>query len=632
MPVHALERVKYNHPGLTVDLGVGLWAWPMVMDWDQDGDFDLIVSCPDKPYSGTYFFENTGNDPKRPLFKAAIRVSDAVRNVQVSYAGGQIHVLVPGKEYVNFLGRGFSETKPFHCPEIQVGEGRVRANQWKRVDFDNDGLLDLVHGAGFWGDYGWDNAFDSEGQWQRGPLHGYVYILRNRGSHDRPAYETPYRLQAQGKDVDVFGMPSPNFADFDGDGDLDLICGEFLDGFTYFENTGSRERPVYASGVYLMENNKKIAMHVQMITPLALDWDRDGDVDLICGDEDGRVALVENAGIGKQGVPCFKQPAYFQQEADDLKFGALVTPVSVDWDRDGDEDLICGNTSGNIGFIENLDGGNPPRWAAPVLLKAGNLPIHIQAGANGSIQGPAEAKWGYTVLNVADWDHDGLYDLIVNTIWGKIIWFKNVGRQGLPKLAPEQPVRVAWTDTPPKPAWNWWNPRATELATQWRTTPCVVDWDGDGLCDLVMLDHEGYLAFYRRVKRGSELLLLPGERIFKGGVFDSKQTPSKKGDGDLLRLNERMAGGSGRRKLCFVDWDGDGDLDLLVNSVNISLMENRGTADGMTTFQDRGPLHGRILAGHTTCPTVVDWNRDGVPDLLAGAEDGRFYYLRNPRR
>ncbi|MEZ5431658.1 MAG: hypothetical protein R3F31_10875 [Verrucomicrobiales bacterium] len=50
-----LERLPYNHPGLTVDLGVGLWAWPLPMDYDGDGDLDLVVSCPDKPYNGTYF-------------------------------------------------------------------------------------------------------------------------------------------------------------------------------------------------------------------------------------------------------------------------------------------------------------------------------------------------------------------------------------------------------------------------------------------------------------------------------------------------------------------------------------------------------------------------------------------------
>jgi len=45
----ALQRVKYNSPGLVVDLGVGLWAWPLPMDYDGDGDYDIVVCCPDKP-------------------------------------------------------------------------------------------------------------------------------------------------------------------------------------------------------------------------------------------------------------------------------------------------------------------------------------------------------------------------------------------------------------------------------------------------------------------------------------------------------------------------------------------------------------------------------------------------------
>lgn len=36
--------------------------------------------------------------------------------------------------------------------------------------------------------------------------------------------------------------------DFDADGDLDLLCGEFLDGFTYFENVGTRATPKYVPG------------------------------------------------------------------------------------------------------------------------------------------------------------------------------------------------------------------------------------------------------------------------------------------------------------------------------------------------------------------------------------------------
>lgn len=50
-----LTRLSYNNPGLTVDLGVGLWAWPLPMDFDGDGRLDLVVNCPDKPSNGTTF-------------------------------------------------------------------------------------------------------------------------------------------------------------------------------------------------------------------------------------------------------------------------------------------------------------------------------------------------------------------------------------------------------------------------------------------------------------------------------------------------------------------------------------------------------------------------------------------------
>ncbi len=82
--------------------------------------------------------------------------------------------------------------------------------------------------------------------------------------------------------------------------------------------------------------------------------------------------------------------------------------------------------------------------------------------------------------------------------------------------------------------------------TQWRTTPVVADMNNDKLPDLVMLDPEGSLVLYPRAKRDAKLNLLPPERAF---VNDK---------GEPLRLNAKTAGGSGRRKLCLVDWDGDG--------------------------------------------------------------------------
>jgi len=108
------------------------------------------------------------------------------------------------------------------------------------------------------------------------------------------------------------------------------------------------------------------------------------------------------------------------------------------------------------------------------VLTAGGKPFRILAGYNGSIQGPAEAKWGYTNVGAGDWDGDGLPDIVINTIIGKVMWLRNVGTRQKPVLAAAQPVEVAWEGAPPKPDWNWWDPAPTELVVPWRTTACVI--------------------------------------------------------------------------------------------------------------------------------------------------------------
>ncbi len=376
-----LVKLKYNHPGLAVDLGVGLWAWPVPCDADGDGDFDLIVSCPDKPSNGVWLFENaTGDTTKFPVFRPARRLSATVHYVLPSYVDGKLRVLSPGLEYPGFATSGLNHKiqvhapLPIHVPQGNAKNGRankIRHNQWRLVDYDGDGQLELVVAIEDWSDYGWDDAYDASGRWTNGPLHGFIYVLENVGSESAPRYDRPRLVEADGRPIDTYGCPTPNFADFDGDGDLDLACGEFLDRFSYFENVGDRKQPRYRSaGRLKTASGQLLAMDLQMIVPIAFDWDKDGDADLVVGDEDGRVALLENTGrLSDDHVPIFLPPRYFQQQTDELKCGALATPVGFDWDGDGDIDIVSGNTAG---YIELFDQRKRPgrRPAARVGARA----------------------------------------------------------------------------------------------------------------------------------------------------------------------------------------------------------------------------------------------------------------------
>ncbi len=621
-----LTRIPYHHQGATVDLGVGIWAWPLPLDYDGDGDLDLVVSCPDKPYNGLCFFENPtprGQKDAMPVFKAGRRIGRALDNAQLSVVDGRPCVLTPGTAYPAFMTSGFEKGIKIEGVKSNVHTNGVRGNQWRYVDYDGDGAEDLVIGVGDWKAYGWDNAYTADGVWTNGPLHGYVYVARNAGTTAAPKYGEPKVVLAAGKPLDVWGRPSPCFHDFDGDGDLDLLCGEFIDGFTYFENLGSRQAPRYAGGRRLKTpDGQAVRMDLEMITPTAIDWDGDGDFDLICGDEDGRVAFIENTGkLGADRAPLFLVPRYFRQEAANLKFGALATPCGCDWDGDGDWDLIAGNSAGYIAFIENLSGAGvaQPKWAEPRRLEASGQTIRILAGPNGSIQGPAEAKWGYTTVSVADWDGDGLPDVLANSIWGKVVWYHNAGTRGAPRLEAARPIEVAWDGAQPVLGWGWVKPEGKALLTQWRTTPVTFDWNRDGLADLVMLDQEGYLSLFERAVVDGKRVLLPPKRVFLNER------------GEALQLGPGRAGRSGRRKICIADWDGDGKSDILINAKNVEFWRQVGEGNGTWSFRNMGGVSSTVLAGHTTSPTVVDFDNDRVPDLVVGAEDGHFYFLRNPR-
>jgi hypothetical protein len=606
------DRMTYGRRGVRGRLSVGLWSFPAAIDMDGDGNLDLIVACSDHPYNGIYLFRNIGSNEK-PLFDRAEWLGKGRKDmVAADFNGdGKIDLVVSGGYYSDVVKNRLSQFVPVKLTRnYWIG----RDDLWYPVDWDGDGKIDVLAGVSDWRDYGWDDAFNEKGEWKRGPLHGYVYLHRNVGTNQQPRYADPVMLETAGKPIDRYGAPTPNPVDWLGDGKLSLISGNFIDSISLYRNTGTRTAPKLAAEEPIRVGGKVLHLDLCMIQPRVVEWHKDGRPSLLVGEEDGRIVLLENrAPRGKE--PEFAPGRYLEQVDPLLKSGALSRPAAFDWNGDGKLDLLAGNSAGYVQYFENTGTKAEPAFEDRGYLKAGGKVIRHLAGPNGSVQGPAEEKWGYTNISVADWDLDGKPDILVNDITGEIVWYRNTGTRTKPELAPAQPVEVEWTTRPPKPDWVWKEPKGKQLLTQWRTTPRVVDWDRDGLPDLVMLNHQGYLSLYRRQRRAGRLVLLPPERIFveRGGRF--------------LNLATGRAGASGRRKIELVDWDGDGDLDLITDSGDGPIWyENTGTQQ-KPVMEARGLLLKTKFQGHNPTAGIADWNGDGRLDLIVGAEDGLFYYF-----
>lgn len=71
-------------------------------------------------------------------------------------------------------------------------------------------------------------------------------------------FETPFRVQAGGKAIDVeVGHAAPYVVDFDGDGVRDLLVGQFGKGrCRIYKNTGTNAQPQFGEFTFLEAGGK----------------------------------------------------------------------------------------------------------------------------------------------------------------------------------------------------------------------------------------------------------------------------------------------------------------------------------------------------------------------------------------
>ena len=607
------ERMKFNNTELEVDLSLGIWPHANVYDYDGDGRLDLLLRAAGAPMKGSQ--RTPLCRVYRDFMNAAPTGEDVPRSAwdTPKKPDGVVRPRLPRWDEV---------------PHPRKGEGRARY----RVDLDGDGQEDGVVAVTDWHNYGTigpkcPTAYDTRGVWTNSIVETYLYFFKTLSGVSGETHFAPPRLLAcegsHKKFLDgPYGGHKMHFADYDNDGDMDFITSEFVDSIWYFENLGGKGEVRLAPGRKVVDTaGRPVSVDLCMYEPCWVDLNGDGLTDVIAAEEDGCVCWFENTGkVDAKRTPVFKPHGHFRQKAQELKFGCLATPFGIDWDGDGDWDFVAGNSAGYIAFIENLSGPGVerPKWAEPKLMTVGGRPIRTMAGMSGSPQGPVERKWGYSGVSCGDWDGDGILDVIANDINGDVLLYRGKRRGGTEMAKPEG-IAVEWKGgRQPQPKWEWRANHGRNLRAPWRTTAEVVDFNDDGLMDLAVMDFEGYLCLYERYRdKSGGLRLKSPVRAF----VDEKGKP--------IRMNSGERGGSGRVRFRLADWTGDGEFDILEARWNAVVWEQVGRNGAQRVFRCRDWIGEEALQGHTCCPTVADFDGDGVLDGVIAAEDGYFYYVRN---
>ncbi|MGE0442442.1 MAG: FG-GAP and VCBS repeat-containing protein [Gemmatimonadales bacterium] len=434
------------------------------------------------------------------------------------------------------------------------------------------------------------------------------------------------------------------FADYDGDGDLDLFAEWPNSYIRVFRNTGTKMMARFealpdtlkdATGTAIFADRQNIAQFV--------DFDCNGKLDLFIGRISGTILRYEIVDP-KAPVPAFRLLTERFQDLEIItgqgsRHGAN-TMAFVDYDEDGDLDLFWGDFfEAGLLLFENAGTCAEPRIIRdpvrfppgdPLLTSGYNAPafgdldgdrkLDLLVGVLGGSYDPirtivdnlhyfnraADGRWvrqsarflpmidlgSETIPTLVDDDADGDLDLLVANKIEPL-------ERGTARI-----YRYENTGTATAPAFRYRG--ALPIKGTYHFAPAWADLDGDGDLDILMGGYTARLGWYRN----------DGTRTApRYTLADSAIVTITRGSNTTPALG---------------DLDGDGDLDLIIGEATgtLNYYRNDGTpaAPKFVLVSDE---YEQIDIGRRSAPTLVDADGDGDLDLLVGSDDEGLVFFRN---
>lgn len=581
---------------------------PISADFDDDGLIDLVRSSLygntwGQPWFTICFWRNIGTN-ETPVYADFVRLYADGAPVDNQYNGCCLYDwdgdgkqdLITAKTVYRNTGEVCPSGVPVLTKLCDMPPMTVKGEPYcffiGITDHDANGIDDAF--------YMYSSVhYEYEGPPPRNSIRGALYRkINSAGPGLPPIFDREEPILRNGELWTENAVPT-GFCDLDHDGVLDCVGNTHpldrvpsVPQYVYWPNTAPKSSPpVYGKAILIPNGQNTSAYTILQVDNLAYKglFTVDGY----------RVRYHEFTGrtLADQ-MPGYKDRGLLMQQNARCAVQGFSGVDVVDWEGNGTWDLVSGDEFGFVWLIRNTGTNERPVFAPAEHLQADGNPIRIMRWHYVQ-DGNPEYYLGQTKPRCADWDGDGDLDLLCGNNTNRIVFFENSGTRPEPLFTQGNVLRAG----------------DDELAFTWRCQPSIVDWDGDGLKDLITGDRDGHVCLFKRY-RCDDALALSGARPFSGE------------DGNPFIAKNSAA----------CDWDGDGDWDLLCQvgafgEGGPALFENTGTnAEPRFKAPVRLKCWGKeiTLSAHEHSFSPVDWYGTGEPDLVCGAECGWFYFFRRP--